>query len=230
MAEAINIDVRQAVQSLKEVTYGTEPYEFSRAVSRAINKTSLLGRTEARKAVKSVYTVAQRYLGGVEVQKAYPNKLIGGVGASTKPLPMDAFSVKFSFSGSSITSISKRGVSKTKLSARGAKKMFGGGVMLEAVKGRVENIPYAFMIPTLTSRVFARGLYKGGGGSWGFVPRHKRLPNDAGNDSVTPMASATIWAEVVNPKSQQRIYDKINGPFVDNLQHEVDNILKGITL
>ena len=199
------------------------------------------GRTIVRTEVKRIYTIAQRGFDGridLDRSTSFPHKgkvlqntfLTGAVIASTKPLPMDLFKVSFSPTTQSSSTITKRGNIKVK----GLKKArnFGGGVIIEAVKGRKEIIPFAFMLVNNKAKIFARGEYRPGSGSWGFIQRHKRSANDNGNDSVTSMLSVTVHAAAINKLVQQGVADKIEIVFPQiferQLNAQFDNAFKGI--
>lgn len=193
--------------------------EIDRVTARAINEVLMRGRTIARTEVKRVYTVAQRGLDGrIDLDRATAfNKsgkvlkntfLTGAIIASTTPLPMELFKVGFNPTATSKATFTKRGAKKVSQLKRPA-KTYRMGVFIEAVKGRKEQIPYAFMLPTMTSKIFARGKYNPGNGSYGFVQRHKRLSNSSGNDSVKPLLSVTIHAAAINRKVQHSIEDKV---------------------
>lgn len=238
MGTTINIrtEVSQAVADLQRLGSQLSQRQLNTGISRGINKTLLLGRTEARAAVKSVYTVAQRGLDGrIDIDrstvynragKSLRNTfLTGAVTASSVPLPMELFKVRFNPTATSVSTFTKRGKKVTKGASR--KINYKGGVTIEAVKGRQEKIPHAFMLPSKANKVFARGKYKTGG-SWGFRTRHKRLTNQNGNDSVTPLLSVTIHAAAINKKAQALIEAKIRNNYLRNIEHELNVLNNGI--
>lgn len=234
----INIEFAAAAERLRNAGKELTEKQLRTAVSHGINRTVMQARTIARKEVKRVYTVAQRALDGrVDIDKSttYHKKgkvlkdtyLTAGVIASPKPVPMEFFKVQFNPTPTTTTTFTKRGLKKT--STRKSKsKTFGRGVTIEAVRGDKQNIPFAFMLPTATVKVFARGKYRAGGNQWGFVRRHKRLTNANGNDSVKPMLSVTIHAAAINKKVQKTMGDKVENVFMKNVEHEIDVIAAGI--
>jgi|GEM_PF-1295820 len=231
----IRINIKSDVEKLRLINDGAlSSRQISIAVSRGINRTLTQGRTVARQQVKQNYNIPQRYLKGIAISrsaynnvKKFGNFLTGNINASANPIPMDAFAPKFSFTNRTVTSISKKGLIKTKDNSR-AKRMYGKGVTIEVQKGKKETIPYLFMLPG-SARVFGRGMYKKGGASgYGFIRRHTRLANRNNNDSVNPMLSVTIHAAVINPKSEQAISSKIVSIYPKNIQHELDYILNAL--
>lgn len=214
----ITVRVDQAIKDLSKGFEFLTKAQVAKASSQAINQTLLLGRTEARTAVKKVYNIPQRYLSGINIRKATNSFLQGSVYASSKPIPMDAFAPKFEFipsSGSAgILSISRRGI----LKQRDVKRTKGQiGVSIEVKKGERTIVPYAFLLPDAKPRVFARGEYKNGNGDYGFIQRHTRLENDNGHDSVKPLISITVFGAVVNPAVKRKIANKLMDGFPANM-------------
>lgn len=237
----ISIDVRaetsKAIADINKLGQFLSDKQISRAVTRAINETLMPGRTEARKAVKQVFTIAQRALDGrIDIDKATTYHkggravkdtfLTGAIIANSQPVPMEFFNTSFSYSGGSSTTISKRGIQKTKLKSRAAN--FGGGIMIEAQKGKKENIPFAFFLPTMTGKVFARGKYRPGNGSWGFVQRHTHLNSNTGNDAVKPLTSVTVHAAAINSKVQSAMISRIQNTYSSNVERHLQLIIAGI--
>ena len=217
----ITVNVSGAVNQLRrEFSFLSKP-QMSRATADAINKTLLLGRTEARRAVKRIYNIPQKNLFGVNIHRAKATAgkyyLRGDIYASSKPIPLDAFQPRFQYTSNegivNKLSISKRGVLKQQELNRKGKS---GLLTVEIKRGHKEVIPYAFLIPGAKPRVFARGSYRKGG-TYGFIERHTRLENASGNDSVTPMVSITIFGAVVNPVVKQNISRKVHTAFPDNM-------------
>jgi hypothetical protein len=197
----VRVEVKGAVDELGKAFKHLDKATVALASSRAINKSILLGRTMARTAVKGQYNIPQRYMKGIGNINARPSYLIGCITASAKPIPMDAFSPTFSFLTGTTTKTSRRGVQSTKLGTKGRK---GTGVTIEVRKGEKENIAFAFMLPTLTGRIFGRGTYRDGN-AFGFVQRHTHQAGPNGNDAVKPLLSVTVHAAVINPKVEKAI-------------------------
>ena len=214
----ITVNVSSNVRELSRAFDFLSRSQVAKASSQAINQTLLLGRTEARRAVKKVYNIPQRYMSGINLKKATANTLTGNVYATSKPIPMDAFSPKFDFRGSSgnasILSVTRRGILKVQAVKRTKNR---AGVSIEVVKGERKAVPYAFLIPGAKPRVFARGEYKGGNGRYGFIQRHTRQDNDQGNDSVKPLISITVFGAVINPSVKNNISRVIQNKFPENM-------------
>lgn len=196
------------------------------AAARAINRTLLKGRTEARKAVKVEYNIPQKNLDGINKKNAYPSFPEGYITASAKPIPMDAFAPKFETSSGSIT-ISRKGVQRIRDYKR-AKKNPGKGVSIEVKKGDRKSVPYAFMIRGAQPRVFARGKYGSMSGNYDFIQRHKR-ENSRGNDTpIKPLISVTVHGAVINDKVKEKISGIVHADFRNNMEHEIKYLISRI--
>lgn len=226
-SNSFTISVKADFEELRNTFKNLSKAEIDLACARAINRTLMVGRTEARNAVKSVYTVAQRYLPkNVDIKRATPNRLWGAVVASATPLPADAFNLSFR-SGTQNLTISKRGKSSTK-SPKGLKARQGGGVVFEAIRGKREVYAHAFLLPNNKPRVFARGEYKKGNGAWGFKQRlgpGSRKPNAQGNDSVKPLIAVSIHGAAINPIVQQKIENRLVPYYRERFVHEINYII-----
>jgi vacuolar-type H+-ATPase subunit E/Vma4 len=220
---AIWINARSAIRTVEDAREKLGEKGFNKAISAAFNEAISIGRTEARKAVKEVYNMPQRYLSGINIMKATPSSLTAKLYASSIPIPMDAFSPKSQQNGKSFT-ISKKGKQKTKVLKR---KRKGPGILTIKVlkdEGEVE-VPGGFMIEGGKPRVFARGAYKSG--SYGFVMRNKRV-NSTGNDiPIKPLLSVTVHAAVINKKALARVQVRINDTLPAALVRNVARLMPG---
>lgn len=212
----ITVRVDGAIRQLTKEFAGLTKPQVAKATSQAINQTLLLGRTEARRAVKKVYNIPQRYMSRINYKTATSKIQQGWIYASSKPIPMDAFNPKYTSSSSgkiTKTVITKRGVLRSKQVSRASSQ----GLSIEVKKGDTVVIPYAFLLPNAKPRVFARGEYKVGNGSYGFIQRHTREENASGHDSVKPLISITVFGAVVNPVVKGNIKHKLLRGFPDNM-------------
>ena len=217
----VRIEVKDAIKDLNKAFKNLSKELIAEASASAINKSILLGRTAARTEVKSVYNIPQRYLSGVGKINATPSYLVGMVTASAKPIPMDAFSPKFSFQSGTTTTISRRGVQKTKLGTRGKS---GSGVSIEIIKGQRKAVSFAFMLPTSSGRVFARGEYNKGG-AFAFMQRHKHLNGPNGNDSVKPLSTVSVHGAVINKKVENKIASILEPAFQRNYVQQLERLI-----
>lgn len=220
----LRISVRRALRTLSEAQEQLGPRQFNKAVSRALNESILQGRTEARNAVKAIYNIPQRYVGGINVNKATSQSLTAELFASTTPIPMDAFSPRFQTATQSFT-ITRRGEQRSKSTKRRGNT--AGGVSIEVLKGKREIVPFAFMIPGGKPRVFARGAYKSGT-SYGFVQRHKRENKKGSDTPVKPLLSVTVHAAVINKESIARIGRRVQAVFPRSVERNVNFLLNRI--
>lgn len=214
----IQVNVDQAIRQVTLNFKNLDSDHVAKAVYSAINRSLTKGRSTARTAVKGVYNIPQKNLDGVTKKDATRRLLIGYIMASTKPIPMDAFSPKFQNTTGSI-SISKRGVQKTK-DFKKKKKNAAAGVSIEVVKGNRQVVPYAFMIRNAKPRVFARGAYKAGG-RWGFIQRHSRVSNRGNDTPIKPLVSVTVHGAVINNKVETQLSNDLSAYYPQRLQHEL---------
>lgn len=244
MYPTINIssDVRNAVAGLNRLGTVLSAKQINRAVSLGINDTLRVGRTEARTAVKRVYTISQAALSGrIETERStsyskagrsLPNTfLTGAIVATSTPVPANFFKLTFVYKSGTVTTISKRNVQKSK--RRSPKSVKGGGVTFEALKGKVETYPHAFLLPTMSNRVFARGEYKKGG-SFGWQqrlgPGSRKTYAPTGNDSVKPLIGVSVHGAAINPKVQGIIYNLINVKYLNNVTRHLGLVANGINI
>lgn len=219
----IRISAQSAIRNLQQERERLGPSRFNKAISRALNESILVGRTESRKAVKDIYNIPQRYLGGINVLKSTSLSLVAKLYASSVPVPMDAFAPKFQQRGKSFT-ITRRGEQRSKVVKR--VRSSNVGVSIEVIKGSRQVIPYAFMIEGGKPRVFARGQYKSGT-AHGFTQRNKRI-NKVGNDTpVKPLLSVTVHAAVVNRKALDKVQVRINSTLSASMVRNVKHLMGG---
>jgi len=215
----IKVNVEQATKYIHSQFKNLDAKQITQATVRAINRSLQKGRTTARSEVKKVYNIPQKNLEGIKTIPAKASTLTGAVAASTKPIPMDAFSPKFQTQTSSIK-ISRKGIQVVKR-LKSTRKRTQQGVSIEVTRGNRQVVPYAFMIAGAKPRVFARGKYRTGGGSFGFIQRNKRV-NKSGNDTpIKPLVSTTIHTAVVNDKVIHSINRDVSPYYADRLYHEL---------
>ena len=191
--------------------------QIANAITGAINRTLMKGRTVARKAVKDEYNIPQRYMDRIDKINAKKANLTGYIVANATPIPMDAFDPKFE-NQKSVLSITRRGEQKVKAKKKGD---VAKGVSIEVHKGSRETIPFAFMISGAKPRVFARGQYRSGGG-FGFIQRHTREKKSGSDTPIKPLLSVTVHAAVINDDVEKKIADEIIVYYPQRLQHELN--------
>ena len=216
----IKVNVEQATAYITKQFKNLDAKQITQATVRAINRSLQKGRTAARTEVKKVYNIPQKNLEGVKTIPANASTLTGAVAASTKPIPMDAFSPKFQTQTSAIK-ISRKGIQVVKR-LKGRRKNTQQGVSIEVMRGNRQVVPYAFMIAGAKPRVFARGKYRTGGGSFGFLQRNKRVNKSGSDTPIKPLVSTTIHSAVINDKVMHTINREVSPYYADRLQHELE--------
>lgn len=207
-----------AAKALRRLGQDLSAGQLNTAQSRAINRSLEKGRTIARKEIKKVYNIPQRYLKDVDYKRASPNNLTGKLFASRKPIPLDAFAPKQE-TGSGSISITKKGAHKVR-SFRKLKANPTAGVSIEVKKGDREVLPYAFMIAGGAVRVFARGEYKTGT-DHGFVLRHQRVKSTGNDTPIKPLITVSEFGSIINPVVINRIGRDVKVFYSARLEHEI---------
>lgn len=215
----IQVNVDQAIKDISLKFSGLSSRQLDKVASRAINKSLLKGRTEARRAVKEIYNIPQKNLDGINRENSKPSKLEGYVYASMVPIPMDAFSPKFKTASGSIT-VTRKGAQKVS-DFKKKRKSITGGVSIEVYKGKRQIVPYAFMIKGAKPRVFARGKYNKGGGSYGFIRRFKRVNKSGADTPIKPLLSVTVHAAVINKEVMNGLESVVKPYYLKTLEHEI---------
>ena len=218
----IYIKTDSALNALRRLGVELNEAQVAKVTSRAINKTLEKGRTQARREVKRVYNITQRYLDGINYRRSTPVTVTGMLVATQKPIPLDAFAPREEL-GSGMRKITRRGELKEKTYKR-EKKNAELGVTVEIFKGHRQLIPFAFMIPGGAVRVFARGLYKEGR-SYGFVKRVHRV-NSNGNDlPVSPLITVSEFGTILNPKVMGIINANMKNDYPVQFERQVNFML-----
>ncbi len=221
----IKIRVDGAIKTMRSAASQLTDKQLAKSISRAINDSILVGRTEARSAVKGLYNMPQRYLSGININRSNTRSLTASIYASSKPIPMDAFGAKFQTATKSL-SISRRGEQRETAFKR-IKKNPAAGVSIEVLKGKRERVPFAFMISGAKPRVFARGEYKNGT-AYGFVQRNKRIQSSGSDSPIKPLISVTVHGAVINKDAMKKIEGKVNSVFPVAIERNVSFLVSQI--
>jgi hypothetical protein len=236
----VKVETDKAVDDFKNLSSVLSGKQINRAISRAINETLRYGKKDAKDAIKQVYTISELGMKkAIGIERAttwhkiglggFDTYLTGAIVASSTPVAANYFKLSFSYRGGSTSTISKRGVQKTKLRTRSTS---GGGVTFEAIRGHVEVYQHAFLLPTLSARVFARGQYKTGS-DYGWIQRlgkgSRRTYAPTGNDSVKPLIGVSVHGAAINPNTQKIIYSHIQPMYAAQIERHLGLITNGIT-
>jgi hypothetical protein len=219
MGKYISVDATQALKDVKTFGAHLSEEQLNLALARAINKTLLKVRTQARNEVKNVFAVPQKYLSDfIDIEKSTRKNLVGTIRAKSKPLPLNAFNPSFRSQTKSLR-ITKKGKQVVRTFNRARKKQ-GNGTTVEIYKGVKEIVPFAFMLEG-KGKVFARGKYKSGN-SYGFQQRHSRV-NDTGNDTpINSLISVSVYGTIVNPVVMGKLNAMVPGELLKAGKHEIE--------
>jgi hypothetical protein len=164
----------------------------------------------------------QRAMRAIDIKRSTASTVTGDLRADRKPIPLDTFSPKQQFSGSTL-SITRRGAQKQTVLKR-TRKTTTAGVTIEVIKGKRELVPYAFMIPGGKARVFARGAYKQGT-AHGFVQRQHRQESKGNDVPIKPLISLSVFGSVLNKSVQRHLQTTAKDFYPDRLVHEIEYII-----
>ncbi len=220
----IYIHTKDARKILTELGKGLSKKQLAQAQSRAINRSLEKARTEARRDVKKVYNIAQKDLKAIDIKRSTSLTLTGDLHANRKPIPLDTFSPKQQFSGSTL-SITRKGEQRRRILRRS--RAATAGVSVEIIKGKREILPFAFLIPGGAPRVFARGEYKGGTAHGLIVRKHRVIKT--GNDTpVKPLISLSVFGGVLNDSVRKELIKTAQAFYPRRLEYELEAIAKGL--
>lgn len=208
----VKVETEKLIANFKQL----DEQQLKKAITSAINRTLMKGRTMARRAVKEEYNIPQQYMDRITNKNANRSTLTGYIVASAIPIPMDAFNPKFE-TQKSVLSVTRKGEQKERAKKRGNKS---AGVTIEVHKGQKETVPFAFMISGGKPRVFARGQYRDGGG-YGFIQRRTRVNKTGSDIPIKPLLSVTVHAAVINDEVETKIANVITQYYPERLQHEL---------
>ena len=215
----IFIRTDSAIDTLERLKVALSTGQLAIVESRAINKTLLKARTQARKEVKRVYNISQKDLAGIDIQRSNPATVTGNLVASRKPIPLSAFNPKQE-TGSGSVQITKRGTHKQTVLKR-ANDNPAAGISIEIFKGKRVQVPFAFLIAGGAAQVFARGAYKTGT-QYGFVQRHTRVNASGSNDNpIKPLITISAYGEILNDTVMGRIADGVQRDYPEQLENQI---------
>jgi hypothetical protein len=156
------VSIKPELKDLQELAKQLSDKQLNAVLIRGINKTLMLGRTEARSNVKSQYNIPQKNISSVDISRASGIKPHGSIFAPVAKVSMNTFSPKYETTSFSV-SIGKRGDRKKRDFKRN-KKSPAMGVSIEVIKGKRTVVPFAFMAKNKDlKKVFARGNYNSSG-------------------------------------------------------------------
>jgi len=217
----LRISFKRAIEDLRSAKgLGSQ---LPTAVARALNESILAARTVGRRSVKQVYNISQRYLSTISTIKATRVLLTAKVLADKTPIPLDAFSPKFSTHQRSIT-ISRKGLQRVKNNRRRLRTPAFRGVSVEIFRNNRIAIPFAFMKEGGAARVFARGEYRKGA-TGGFTRRTKRVRKSGSDIPIKPLLGVSVYAAAVNDKTKKEMQVKVKQIFPVSLNRNVNYLL-----
>lgn len=190
---------------------------LNQAVSRALNRTASMGRTEANKNIRQKYNIsASRINNEIKARNSTRSRLTASINASGEPLSLNTFGARQEGSRGT-TSFGRNGNVSTRLTRRSRNNAIKG-VSATIRKGETINLPTAFIqVANGGITVFARGRYRSKGD--GFEFGRERLPIGKITTLSIPMMFAN--ADVLTPTER-----KVESVLSDRIEHEIKWLLQ----
>lgn len=208
MLEFDSKSIQEAIAKIKRENSHISGDVLNQAISRALNRTASMSRTETNKQIRQKYNIsAARINNELKVSNSSRNKLEAAIRASGLPLSWNNFQAK-QVGEKSSTSFNRRGVASSRLN-RKSRSNAVKGVTAIVKKGQTVNLPTAFIqVANGGITVFARGKYKGAG--QGIEFGKERLPIAKITTTSIPLmfASDDVMTPTIN-KSESILSERI---------------------
>lgn len=209
--------VQQALQRISQEYSRYSPDKMNQAISLALNRAAVSGRTEGNSEIRKRYNLAASVINSkFRVHNSNRRNLTAIISVSSPPLSLNYFQAKQE--GPKLTrTFDRRGSALTRLNRR--TRIAGKqGVTVTIRKGETLNIPDAF-IQTANggTTVFARGKYRGTGEGFEFMK--ERLPIGKLTTTSVPL--------MMSNKDVLRATDKrITEVLEDRIVHEFRRVMR----
>ena len=222
----IEVDVKSEINQLERLTSQLSSRSVAVATSRAINRAIVSGRVDAKKSIKREFNIQNADLKVMRINNSTSSNLTGTLAVGRKPISLSHFNpVFFAVQNGRISriGINKRGNKTIKASRKDGAK----GVSFEVFKGKVVNIPYAFIIKNDKQKpVFARGRYEGSGNNYSFIKRDKRVNKTGPDLPITKLTTTSIYGAFQNPSVNKNINTTVMDSYQKNVERELKNLIR----
>lgn len=212
MPITVQVDVREAVATLKKEFSRLTPAEFNKATAVALNETITQARTQIKRDIMGRYNITSAFLTNktLQIDRARPGRLYADLNISTANVPLISFKATKVTTATVASAVTFRTLKSGRVKAVKGGKVKAGGVQVSVVKGRTSFIRGAFIInakhgANVAHRAFLNGGHAYSGGAFQF--RNKR-ENKQGND--TPVGSMLSLSPFVAGTSQE-VQRRLNG-------------------
>ena len=208
--------ITQAIERIRRENSHISGDLLNKAISRALNRTASMGKTEANKNIRKTYNIsAARINNELKTRNSNARNLEAAILASGKPLSFNNFQAK-QVGPSGTTYFDRKGVASSRLNRKSRSNAIKG-VSATIKKGTTINLPTAFIQASNGGiTVFARGQYKGK--SEGFEFGKDRLP-------IGKMSTLSIPMMFINDSVMQPTSRKTEDILSDRIDHEINWLL-----
>lgn len=208
--------IQEAINKIQKQYSNVSGDILNQAVSRALNRTAYVGRTEANKNIRQKYNIsASRINNEIKTRNSTRSRLTASINASGAPLSLNTFGAKQEGSRGT-TSFDRKGNASTRLTRRSRTSAIKG-VSATIRKGETINLPTAFIqVSNGGITVFARGRYKSKGE--GFEFGKERLPIGKLTTTSIPLMFANI--DVLSPTER-----RVESILSERIEHEIGWLL-----
>jgi len=212
----IHVDNGNAIKEMKKLYNELNSKHITLSITRAINSTLGIVRTDVNKAIRARYNMTPTMVNNsAYIVQAKYDRLEGYVKLYSNPIPLAQFNPRQVIDNTLIK----------RFGGRGKKGAFGyqrtrandtAGVIIEIIKGKSENIQSAFMLFRGNGvQVKAKGRY-----SSGFQFNDK--------ESNKSLKGVSIYSAYKNPEIQSRVEVDAKSKFRYLLAYEMEKRLKKI--
>lgn len=205
----IQVDITRAIREVTRGFSNLTKQQINGAVSRAMNHTIAIGRTESSRQIRQIYKIKTKYLGAkpkkdadtrnsaLAVKPSTTNTLQAAIRATGRPLPLIAFPAR-----------------KSK-----------AGITIQIKAGTTKVLPGAFFATMKSGHrgIFARGAYAGGK----FASRRsRRAPTGEPDLKITELSTASVPHAFLNKTAMEATATVIKNRFPNRFEHEIKRLFK----
>ena len=218
----ITVDSKDAIRKISDVTRKLSFEQFRVANARAINHTLAKAKTAANRSVRDLYKIPQQQVSkGIHIGKATKTTPYGVLKVNSAFTPLHAFQPTQTSSTGVRSVVTKSGALASK--AKRVKRVRTTDMKLEIIRGKKTAIPSAFFLPGSSKGVvMGRGKYSG---ERKFIWRNRRVQPRGNDTPIESLRTVSVYAGVVNPTSQTKIFNQVGEDFRNRLIHEASRLI-----
>lgn len=216
MIEIDNASIKKAIDKIKVEYSHLSDDNLNTAISRALNRTASMGKTEANQNIRKTYNIATAQVNkSIKIRNSSKRSLTAKIIASGTPLSWNNFQAK-QVGDKSSTSFDRKGRASSRLNRKSRTKA-AKGVTAIIKKGQAVNLPTAFIqVANGGITVFARAVPKGSGEGLEFTK--PRLP-------IAKVTTTSIPLMFANEGVMSPTTTKTSSILEDRIVHEINWLL-----